>query len=80
MIYLLFPRGDVNWGDVRLFSTYAMLETAMLCGAEISRRLGMTDPWCVAVGYDGDEELRPVFLFEISPSGDILRNPFILSP
>lgn len=78
MIYLLIPCGvRSETEDIRLFTTYSMLETIMRRGIQSRRLQGQPVEWCFAVGYEGgDEEVRPVFIFDINQHGDIVRRPF----
>lgn len=80
MIYLLLPfDGEAKTESIRLFGTYAMLETIMRRGAQSRRILGQSAQWCLAIGYEaGDEEARPVFVFTVNEYGDIEREPFNL--
>lgn len=80
MIYLLIPvDGEHKAESIRLFGTYAMLETIMRRGAQSRLILGRTAQWCIAIGYEiGDEEARPIFVFSLNEHGDMKREPFTL--
>ena len=76
MFYILIPTGVSELEDMRIFGTYSMLETVMRRGAH-RRIVRHEEPqWCYAIGYDGDEELKPVFVFDINDMGDIVRSPY----
>ncbi len=63
MIYMLVPRGNTEWEDVRLFSTFSSVEDAM-------KRV----KHCFTIAFDGIDELNPVFLYSFN--GDmIVRTP-----
>lgn len=66
MIYLLFPRGDIGWDDVRVFTSFGAVER-LIDGAHF------------AVGLDGADELYPVWVFQLE-KGKIERWALNRSP
>lgn len=73
MFYILIPLGAHDLVNMRFFGTYAWLETVMLRRARERITEGLHPKWCYAIGYDGDEELHPRFIFEITSAGILQR-------
>lgn len=73
MIYLLVPTGGAEWTDLRMFTSYTCVEQIVKQGIQqryIQRR---HIDWCFVIAYEGTDELRPVFEFHITSTGDIVR-------
>jgi hypothetical protein len=61
MMYIVFPRGDLGWDDIRIHSTFATVERLLHAGM-------------FAIGYEGTDEMVPVWLFQLE-QGTIRRYP-----
>lgn len=61
MIYVLLPRGDLGWDDIRVFTSFAAVE-----------RLVTRDSFVVA--FEGADELVPVWLYQLE-HGTLRRYP-----
>ena len=61
MMYIVFPRGDLGWDDIRIHTTFSVVERLLHAGT-------------FAIGYEGADELVPVWLFQME-SGRIRRYP-----
>jgi hypothetical protein len=61
MMYIVFPRGDLGWDDIRIYTTFSAVERLLHAGT-------------YAIGYEGADELIPVWLFQME-SGRIRRYP-----
>lgn len=59
MIYLLLPRGTLDWDDIRVLTTYAQVE----------RELTLST---YAIAYEGTDELQPCWIYQIE-AGKIQR-------
>ncbi len=65
MIYLLVPTGNPDWDDMRLFSSFSMVEQVVAKGIEDCRKCGRSERWCFVIAYDGVDELRPLWGYMI---------------
>ena len=61
MLYGLFPRGDIGWDDVRLFTAFAAVEP-------------LIDRGTFVIAFEGADELTPVWIYQLE-SGVIRRYP-----
>ena len=61
MMYIVFPRGDLGWDDIRIYSTFAAVERLLHTGT-------------FAIAYEGTDELIPVWLFQVE-QGTVRRYP-----
>jgi hypothetical protein len=61
MMYIVFPRGDLGWDDIRIYSTFAAVERLLHTGT-------------FAIAYEGTDELVPVWLFQME-NGMLRRYP-----
>jgi len=61
MMYIVFPRGDLGWDDSRIYTTFSQVERQLHAGT-------------FAIGYEGTDELVPVWLFQVE-YGLIKRYP-----
>lgn len=65
-MYIVFPRGDLGWDDIRVYTTFATVERLLHNGT-------------FAIAYEGADELVPVWLFQVE-QGRIRRYPVSPSP
>ena len=65
MIYVIIPHIDHIWEHCRVFTNFSAAEQAVLRAAYGYLREGRSPDWCVLVGYDGTDELLPVFLYSV---------------
>lgn len=72
MIYLLIPHGARSWEDYRFFLTFSSAEQQILQTATAVRRSGRDPDWCILVGLDGIDEVRPVFFYTLD-RGHLVR-------
>lgn len=70
MIFILVSLGD---DDIRVFSSYSLVEQVMKIGIQEALALGREPNWCYTMGYSGIDELVPIYTYYISPNGDIVR-------
>jgi hypothetical protein len=61
MLYVLLPRGDLAWDDLRLFTSFAHVES-----------LVTTDTYILA--FEGTDELTPVWIYQLE-HGKLRRYP-----
>lgn len=61
MMYIVFPRGDLGWDDIRIYSTFSAVERLL-------------DSGTFAIAYEGTDELVPVWLFQLE-RGMVRRYP-----
>lgn len=59
MIYLLLPRGTLDWDDVRIFTSFSAVERLITASTYV-------------IGYEGIDELKPVWIYQLE-SGTIRR-------
>lgn len=65
MIYVLIPIW-AEWHDIRIFTTYAAMETEVLQRAKLRKQQGVDVEWCHVVAYEGSDELTPVWNYYIN--------------
>ena len=65
-MYVLLPRGDLGWDDLRVFTTFAAVE-----------RLIDRDHFVVA--FEGTDELVAVWMYQLE-QGRVRRYPVSRSP
>ena len=75
MLFVLIPHEARNEEDFRFFLTFSSAEQVVLLTAKGFEQLGQDPSWCYLIGYDGVDELRPVFLYTVS-GGRLQRDPF----
>jgi hypothetical protein len=51
MLYLLLPVGTIDWDDIRIFTSFAHVET-------------LATPGFYVLAYEGIDELRPVWIYQ----------------
>jgi hypothetical protein len=73
MVFMLVPTGGAEWEDMRIFTTYSAVEQVMKRGIEERRAKNKHVEWCFVVQYEGTDEVRPVFTYHITESGNIIR-------
>ena len=61
MMYIVFPRGDLGWDDIRVYTTFATVERLLHSGT-------------FAIAYEGTDEMVPVWLFQVE-HGMLRRYP-----
>jgi hypothetical protein len=61
MMYIVFPRGDLGWDDIRIYTTFSAVERLLHAGT-------------YAIAYEGADELVPVWLFQVE-QGRVRRYP-----
>lgn len=52
MLYVLLPRGDLGWDDLRIFTTFAAVER-------------LIDDEHFAIAFEGTDELSPMWVFQM---------------
>ena len=52
MIYLLLPRGALDWDDIRIFTTFAQVERLLTSST-------------YAIGFEGIDELEPCWIYQL---------------
>lgn len=75
---MLIPTGGAEWEDMRLFSEFSAVEQVMKRGIHQRMLQKKNVEWCFVIGYDGTDELKPVFGFHITEDGDIVRTNLLL--
>ena len=73
MIYLLIPHEGKT---IRIFTTYAGAEQAILRSARGFEREGHDPDWCILIAYDGTDELYPMFVYSLVGSSHLAREDF----
>jgi hypothetical protein len=66
MIYVLLPRGDLGWDDIRIFTSFSAVER-------------MIDREHFVIAFEGVDELSPVWIFQLE-KGKIERWALNRSP
>ena len=61
MVYLLLPRGSLDWDDLRLLTSFAHLEQLL-------------SPTTYGLAFEGTDELMPVWLYQLE-RGQVRRYP-----
>ncbi len=65
MIYLLVPTGHPDWDDMRIFTSFSMVEQVVAKGIEDRRKAGQSERWCFVIAYNGTDELHPLWGYMI---------------
>lgn len=65
MIYLLIPRGDSDWKDMRMFTSFSSVEQVVDAGIKDRAARNVDTRWCFVVAYEGTDELSPVWGYMI---------------
>ena len=66
MLYVLLPRGSLDWDDIRVFTSFALAES-------------LVTPEMVLLGFEGTDELTPVWMFQLE-RGVLRRYPLSRLP
>ena len=66
MLYVLYPRAELEWDDPRIFTTFAGVEP-------------LIDADHFVIAYEGTDELLPVWIFQLE-KGKIERWALTRSP
>ena len=66
MIYILLPRGDLGWDDLRVFTSFSAVER-------------LVTPHTYIVAFEGTDELVAVWLYQLE-QGRLRRYPVSPSP
>ena len=73
MLYIVVPHRALTHDSMRFFTSYSAVEQAVLTAAK-GFELGGFDPdWCCVIGYEGIDELHPVFLYTLRGSEKLVR-------
>ncbi len=65
MIYLLVPTGNPEWDDMRIFTSFSLVEQVVATGIDERKKRGQSERWCFVIAYDGTDELRPLWGYMI---------------
>jgi hypothetical protein len=76
MLFVVIPHSGGSYEDFRFFSTFSSAEQAILLAAKGFERSRQNPDWCYMVGYDGIDELHPVFLYTITATLQLYREPY----
>lgn len=52
MIYVLLPRGGIEWDDIRIFTTFAQVERLITSAT-------------YAIAFEGTDELVPCWIYQL---------------
>jgi hypothetical protein len=66
MVYVLLPRGDLGWDDLRIFTTFAAVEPLVTQSSYI-------------IAFEGTDELKPMWVYQLE-YGVLRRYPLSRSP
>ena len=76
MLYILIPHNAGSYEDFRMFTSFASAEQQIFLAARGYELLGEDPDWCCLVGYEGTDELRPVFLYTLVGPSHLRRDPY----
>jgi hypothetical protein len=65
MLYLLVPTGNVEWPDMRMFTSFSAVEQVVERQIKVRREQKLPEAWCSVIAYDGTDELTPVWGYYI---------------
>ena len=66
MLYILLPRGSLDWDDIRVFSSFSAVEPLLT-------------PETFLLAFEGTDELIPVWVYQLE-HGVLRRYPLSRSP
>lgn len=66
MLYLLLPRGPLDWDDIRVFTSFGAVER-------------LVTPSSFVLALEGTDELTPVWFYQLE-KGLLRRYPLSRSP
>lgn len=66
MLYVLLPRGALDWDDIRVFSSFSAVEQAVT-------------PQSYIIAFEGTDELKPCWIYQLE-NGRLQRWALSRSP
>lgn len=66
MLYVLLPRGALDWDDIRMFTSFGAVEQ-------------MVTPQSYIIAFEGTDELKPCWIYQLE-HGVLRRYPLSRSP
>jgi hypothetical protein len=76
MLFVLIPHNARSYEDFRIFTSFASAEQQIFLAAHGYKRLGEDPDWCSLIGYEGTDEVHPVFLYTLVGGTHLHREPY----